>query len=37
VLPAAERIGTRVIDHAIYAMTAKEWKSAREAARRPVN
>src|SRR5579863_1664005 len=37
ILPAAERIGTRVIDHQIYAMTAKEWKHAREAARRSVN
>ena len=36
VLPAAERIGTRVIDHAIYAITAREWKRARQALRRPV-
>jgi ribosomal-protein-serine acetyltransferase len=36
VLPAAERIGARVIDHAIYAMTAREWKRARAAARRSV-
>jgi ribosomal-protein-serine acetyltransferase len=33
VLPAAERIGTRVIDHVIYAMTAREWKRARQSAR----
>jgi ribosomal-protein-serine acetyltransferase len=26
VLPSAERIGARVIDHAIYVMTAREWK-----------
>jgi ribosomal-protein-serine acetyltransferase len=26
VLPSAERIGTRVIDHVIYVMTAREWK-----------
>jgi hypothetical protein len=26
VLPSAERIGTRVIDHAVYVMTAREWK-----------
>ncbi|HEY7967440.1 MAG TPA: GNAT family protein [Solirubrobacteraceae bacterium] len=37
ILPAAERIGTRIIDHAIYAMTAEEWKSARESAQPPVN
>jgi len=36
VLPSAERIGTRVIDHVIYAMTARDWKRARVAARRPV-
>jgi ribosomal-protein-serine acetyltransferase len=36
VLPAAERIGTRVIDHVIYAISAREWKRARQAARRPV-
>jgi ribosomal-protein-serine acetyltransferase len=36
VLPAAERIGTRVIDHVIYAMTAREWKRARQHARRSV-
>ena len=36
VLPAAERIGTRVIDHVIYVMTAREWKRARAAARRKV-
>ena len=39
VLPAAERIGTRLIDHAVYAMTAREWKRAARSAsaRRPVN
>ena len=26
VLRAAERIGTRVIDHAVYVMTAREWR-----------
>jgi hypothetical protein len=26
VLPSAERIGSRVIDHVIYVMTAREWK-----------
>jgi len=26
VLRAAERIGTRVIDHAVYAMSAREWR-----------
>jgi ribosomal-protein-serine acetyltransferase len=36
VLPSAERIGTRVIDHVIYAMTAREWKRARAASRRSV-
>jgi ribosomal-protein-serine acetyltransferase len=48
VLRSAERIGTRVIDHVVYVMTAREWKrksreraraarsSAREA-RRPVS
>lgn len=34
VLPSAERIGTRVIDHVIYAMTARDWKRARATARR---
>jgi ribosomal-protein-serine acetyltransferase len=29
VLRAAERIGTRVIDHAVYVMTAREWRKAR--------
>ena len=33
VLRAAERIGTRVIDHAVYVITAREW---RRAARRRV-
>ena len=28
VLRAAERIGTRVIDHAVYVMTARDWKRA---------
>jgi ribosomal-protein-serine acetyltransferase len=36
VLPSAERIGTRVIDHVIYAMTARDWKRARASARRSV-
>lgn len=37
VLPAAERIGTRVIDHVIYSMSARDWKRARQAAaQRPV-
>ena len=37
VLPAAERIGTRVIDHVIYVMTSRQWKrSGRAAARRPL-
>jgi ribosomal-protein-serine acetyltransferase len=32
VLRSAERIGTRVIDHVVYVMTAREWElSAREA------
>ena len=30
VLRAAERIGTRVIDHAVYVMTAREWRRARK-------
>lgn len=29
VLRAAERIGTRVIDHAVYVMTAREWRRVR--------
>jgi len=29
VLRAAERIGTRVIDHAVYVMTARDWRRAR--------
>jgi ribosomal-protein-serine acetyltransferase len=29
VLRAAERIGTRVIDHAVYVMTAREWRRER--------
>jgi ribosomal-protein-serine acetyltransferase len=29
VLRGAERIGTRVIDHAIYVMTAREWRRVR--------
>ncbi len=34
VLRSAERIGTRVIDHAVYVMTAREWKrTARELGR----
>lgn len=34
VLRAAERIGTRVIDHAVYVMTAREWLSrSRECSR----
>jgi ribosomal-protein-serine acetyltransferase len=34
VLPSAERIGTRVIDHVVYVMTAREWRRrARDAAR----
>jgi ribosomal-protein-serine acetyltransferase len=41
VLRAAERIGTRVIDHVVYVMTAREWQRvSREsvrAARRPVS
>lgn len=36
VMPAAERIGARVIDHAIYAITARDWKRARHFARRSV-
>jgi ribosomal-protein-serine acetyltransferase len=41
VLRSAERIGTRVIDHVVYVMTARDWQqeageSAR-AARRPVS
>jgi len=28
VLHAAERIGTRVIDHVVYVMTARDWKRA---------
>jgi ribosomal-protein-serine acetyltransferase len=28
VLRAAERIGTRVIDHAVYVMTARDWQRA---------
>src|SRR5579862_7683358 len=32
VLRAAERIGTRVIDHVVYAMSARDWK--RQTARR---
>jgi ribosomal-protein-serine acetyltransferase len=36
VLRSAERIGTRVIDHAVYVMTAREWRRrARELARAP--
>jgi len=39
VLPSAERIGTRVIDHVVYVMTARDWRrQARElerAARAP--
>ena len=31
VLRAAERIGTRVIDHAVYVMTAREWRRAADA------
>ena len=41
VLRAAERIGTRVIDHVVYVMTAREWQRAsresERAARRPVS
>ena len=41
VLRAAERIGTRVIDHVIYVMTAREWdlaaRRAEHGARRPVS
>jgi len=34
VLRAAERIGTRVIDHVVYVMTAREWqREAGESAR----
>jgi len=29
VLRAAERIGTRVIDHAVYVMTARDWRRVR--------
>jgi ribosomal-protein-serine acetyltransferase len=29
VLRAAERIGTRVIDHAVYVMTARDWRRTR--------
>jgi len=37
VLRAAERIGTRVIDHAVYVMTAREWRRMRAGRReRPV-
>ncbi len=36
VLRSAERIGTRVIDHVVYVMTAREWRRrARELARAP--
>ena len=34
VLPSAERIGTRVIDHVVYVMTAREWKRHGEERRR---
>lgn len=41
VLRAAERIGTRVIDHVVYVMTAREWQRAsresERSARRPVS
>lgn len=41
VLRSAERIGTRVIDHVIYVMTAREWdlaaRRAEHGARRPVS
>jgi ribosomal-protein-serine acetyltransferase len=41
VMRAAERIGTRVIDHVVYVMTAREWQRAsresERAARRPVS
>ena len=36
VLRSAERIGTRVIDHVVYVMTASEWELGASEAGRPV-
>ena len=36
VLRAAERIGTRVIDHVVYVMTAREWQRASRESERAV-